>query len=86
MRKEIIKYKSTVKTFLYHKLTQRTVTAGCLVIKFTENRDKVLAREEDLRTIKQLQINTSFKNKLSQQSLNILVKLPHWLRKKNAIL
>ena len=61
---------------------QRTVTAGCLVIKFTENRDKVLAREEDLRTIKQLQINTSLKNKLSQQSLNILVKLPHWLRKK----
>ena len=65
---------------------QRTVTAGCLVIKFTENRDKVIAREEDLRTIKQLQISTSFKNKLSQQSLNILVKLPHWLRKKNAIL
>ena len=59
------------------------MTAGCLVIKFTENRDKVLAREEgDLRTIKQLQINTSFKNNLSQQSLNILVKLPHWLRKK----
>ena len=59
------------------------MTAGCLVIKFTENRDKVLAREEgDLRTIKQLQINISFKNNLSQQSLNILVKLPHWLRKK----
>ena len=59
------------------------MTAGCLVIKFTENRDKVLAREEDLRTIKQLQINTSFKNNLSQQSLS---KASSLAEEKNAIL